>query len=520
VGLVQKCEMAHEMLMKAGRVGGTKRGEDFDLYGADMGLQRLSMEREKENRHNGEQGPGVGVYGMSSTISCLQQLQFEGPEPFSGPNSTSGDRHAWEVQITYCGLGPHYRLPVADVLSFNEVRLLQSHQSELRKEEREHRRKERLKESARSNIGLPRKGASSTRGGESEGEEEEQKARYLTLLNQGLQNRQKNKKKREEVLDNPRGKSRSVSPPRVPQERSRGKGGADQQPDRNTLISPPQRDLSPPPPISKQPSHTFTVTVDDQGKGAQEYESDVLQEPLLRRPWSCLPLSEMTREKRESALASILFSTEVTDFINSIFDPESGDPLPFSLPSTAWAERLFSPSLSLPPHILSALSLAQSLNPSELASDSSYQELLRQILGPPPMPWARPSTSLTAAPSMRALNKLFESGYADADRIMSDSREVWRARVELFKQVAEAQSRVARDTGMAVEELRKLGALVATRSNENEQGRVWGEAAEAATCIIQVDPLINDLIFRLPLLLSNLLAPHDYRDCLGEMRCT
>jgi hypothetical protein len=70
----------------------------------------------------------VEGYGIEAW-SVLQQLQFDdggglfgavNPRPLTasrdGNSSDASRRHAWEVQVTYCGIGPHYSYPVADLL--------------------------------------------------------------------------------------------------------------------------------------------------------------------------------------------------------------------------------------------------------------------------------------------------------------------------------------------------------------------------------------------------------------------
>lgn len=83
---------------------------------------------EKENQQPaGREDHQHGGIPSLEAWSVLQQLQFDDAgglfgalNPYShssdGGRSVPTSRHAWEVQVTYCGIGPHYSYPVADLL--------------------------------------------------------------------------------------------------------------------------------------------------------------------------------------------------------------------------------------------------------------------------------------------------------------------------------------------------------------------------------------------------------------------
>ena len=119
--LAYDCESAREKVASAFSL---RRSNEMNISGEKMSLHGSHAEKENHEPLMGS----VEGYGIEAW-SILQQLQFDDAGGlFGGINpravTTSREfnssdaltRHAWEVQVTYCGIGPHYSYPVADLL--------------------------------------------------------------------------------------------------------------------------------------------------------------------------------------------------------------------------------------------------------------------------------------------------------------------------------------------------------------------------------------------------------------------
>jgi hypothetical protein len=131
--LAHDCETARDKVASAFSL---RRSNEMRISGDRHPLRGSHCEMEKENQPplvTSAEGYGVEAW------SVLQQLQFDDagglfgairPRHASGTGSLEGrggeagaaSRHAWEVQVTYCGIGPHYTYPMADLLHANNVK--------------------------------------------------------------------------------------------------------------------------------------------------------------------------------------------------------------------------------------------------------------------------------------------------------------------------------------------------------------------------------------------------------------
>jgi hypothetical protein len=121
------CETARDKVASAFSL---RRSNEMRISSDKHPLRGSSCEKENvQPLMSSMEGFGIEAW------SVLQQLQFDDAGGIFGTmnprlGSASGDlrgsdtrnRHAWEVQVTYCGIGPHYSYPVADLLNANSVK--------------------------------------------------------------------------------------------------------------------------------------------------------------------------------------------------------------------------------------------------------------------------------------------------------------------------------------------------------------------------------------------------------------
>ena len=517
--LLHKCEESHQVLLTAsmgGASGTLRRSRDYDTGTAhDAGMLRLSME--KENRVP----EGSAMIGSVDAMSVLQMLQFEGTEPFEGPfpHSDSGkgnsrdSRHAWEVQITYCGLGPHYHLPVRDVLLFEEAKRVSAHGEHMRATEAAHQEREHQAQTQRTALMLrqtrqrhsdpdnSRWEGTCVEGDEGGGaaREVDVRQKYMQVLKSSLKSASvsaasKGTNLRQHALGRKvamgdkggrvtgsgSGKARGVVIKSAVVKKSldgtadtvtgsrdseRDAGDADE----GNEVAPP-----PPPPANRHHVHFSPGDgVDSVGSGyhSEGYgeRDDGLSETRdnighpqdmeahgVGNEADAVPTSADTQ--LEDDLLRALFSEEVTKFLAA-----AGDQV--LTPSCEWAEGLFSnDSLGIPSEILfAALSTAQ--------SEDDAVELPSSIVGSPPLPWTCPDTAVTAAPSMRLLTKLFENSLDDANRIYRHSRTLWSARLNLLRHTQRVAQQLSVDAATGADELRRLSDTVMCEREAIDQAR-------------------------------------------------
>lgn len=133
------CEAARDRVASAFSL---RRSSEMRISGDKhpllRGPHRCEREREKEKEKEGHQPLLCGAEGFGlEAWSVLQQLQFDDAGGLLGAlgtralttqqtlSSAAASRHAWEVQVTYCGIGPHYSYPVADLLHASDVKAQQ-----------------------------------------------------------------------------------------------------------------------------------------------------------------------------------------------------------------------------------------------------------------------------------------------------------------------------------------------------------------------------------------------------------
>lgn len=586
--LLRKCEESRELLMTAcsgGSSGALRRSREQGAGAHDAGMLRLSIEKESN-------GPG-GMIGASDAVSVLQAIQFEGMEPIigtpliaaivNGKHIDRNDRHAWEVQITYCGLGPHYHLPVRDVLLFEEARRAKAHQEALRKAETNHQRQEHRLQIERSQLMVLQAGGNRVRNSDKRGEEsadesadaetvqdDNSQQKYSRLLKQGLvkratpsgvgatgDNKQFTGRARgvgersrgavitsvvKRSLESGKDSTKKVSTAKSVSSTT-GRGRAYDSGDHKTavkdatnvrgghafhadydeeLVVPAPPSPLPSPPRTNHSHQSKTDNKAPRNEGGDEgfvarridgFERGVASAGSVvssrGRPGGVRfsevdhsnfddtidndsftnPPAQNTQAHHEDALLATLFSNDVLTFL-ALDECSSGEhPTEFISPSTEWAENLFSEDLfGISSEVLFAARRS-------LMSDQDSVEIPSSILGPPPVPWQCPSTAVTAAPSMRALNRLFDEGLVDADRIHRDARTVWTARLQLIKQTQRVAEQMNLSATNATEGLHRLALEVQSQRATNDQAVDWLRPVSILKASIEVrDCIIHSFL--------------------------